>query len=183
MAIEWQCPDERIFGLVLELAKGLWHLKDRLHQWSRVHGQGEDVDAYARSNADLRLCADLANWKKHGRSENVSGRSPRLEFVKFDTSRCGMVEYFYNGATKQKELLVTNPVPIPFAIPVFEGQGESEIGDCLGITSRALTYWLPLLQRLKVLDGENPEAVELRKRCFPQGAESPNMSGKSQSGA
>jgi len=82
-------PDERIQDAALGFAKSVWHLKDRLKKWVRVTGGADDIETWARGSHDLRICGDLANRKKHGGSDNLSGLDPQIESVAFDTSKSG----------------------------------------------------------------------------------------------
>lgn len=160
-------PDERILDAVLSLAKSIWHLKDRLHQYVRQHRTAEDIEAHAKACHALLVCADLANWKKHGRSANVSGHSPCVTTVSFDTSQSGVIEFFYDGARKEKTLLVTNPVPIPFTVPVLTWGSNVVLGDAVSMLAQAFEHWVPLVQRIGVLkDGANPECTDLARRLF-----------------
>ena len=154
-------PDERISSQALELAKAVWHLKDRLHQFAKATGVHIDVEAHATESPELLICADLANWKKHGANKNRSTLSPRLGTVAFDTSGSGPVEFFYDGATKQKELLVTNPTPISFTVAISV-DGDVEIGDAVEVICRGFRHWLPLIETLGVLAGDDREAERLR---------------------
>ncbi|MCY2931839.1 MAG: hypothetical protein NTV86_20570 [Planctomycetota bacterium] len=156
-------PDERITDAVLSTAQGIWHLKDRLMQWCKVHGCPEDVEVYARQSPDLLVCADLANRKKHGRHENRSGCDPRLGVIKFDTSQSGVIELFYDGATKEKGLLVTEPRPLSFSIPVLAADDKTEIGDALGILAGGLQHWKTLIRKVGILEGTDPETVAVKQ--------------------
>ena len=48
--------------------------------------------------------------------------------VHFDLGNSGVCEVFYNGATKRKEVLVTNPVPVAFRVDVLVDDGKSTSG-------------------------------------------------------
>jgi len=161
-------PDERILDAVLSLAKSIWHLKDRLHQWVQANNLPEDVESYAKDCPPLLIAADLANWKKHGRSQNVSVQKPRLELVEFDTSQSGIVEFFYDGAMKEKELLVTNPKPLKFKVPVLIDGGDAQLGDAVEVLTQAFEHWKPLIRTVGALgDQKNGENRELARRLFP----------------
>lgn len=159
-------PDERIQGAVWEFAEGVWHLKDRLHQWVKATGNNTDVEAFVKTSQRLLICADLANMKKHGRSENRSKLDPQLGNVIFDTSKSGPIEFFYSGAGKDKELLVTNPVPIPFSVELLIHDGTASLGDAVEIIHQAFTDWLPLIQKLGILSGDDNETKLLREQLF-----------------
>ena len=156
-------PDERIADAVLSLAKSVWHLKDRLHQWARANSLTVDIEAHARNYPDLLICADLANWKKHGRSGNFSKCKPRLDIVHFDTSGAGVIELFYEGATKDKELLVSNPVPIPWKIPILVHDGTERLGDAVAIIAQAFEFWGLLIDQIGVLNRTDRETSVLRR--------------------
>ena len=63
---EVSLPDERIEDAVFSAAKAIWHLKDRLRKWCKLQRVKDEVEDYAKRCPDLLICADLANWKKHG---------------------------------------------------------------------------------------------------------------------
>ena len=161
------CPDERITDQVAELAKAVWHLKDRLYQWVKASGRSADIDGFTKSSKELLICADLANLKKHGRNKNRSGLNPRLANVDFDTSKNGTVEIFYDGATKAKEVIVERAIPIPYTVQLLIHDGPDSIGDAIEIVSRGLESWLPLIQQLGVLEGDGREEHFLRNALFP----------------
>lgn len=156
-------PDERISDMFFSAAKAIWHLKDRLHQWCRLTGVQIDVEGFAKQCPELLVCADLANWKKHGRHDNRSGHNPRLGLVKFDTSQSGAIELFHEGATKEKELLVSQPVPLHFSAPVLSGIGDTEIGGAMTILLAAFDYWKPLITQIGALVNDDRESSALRK--------------------
>ncbi|MGA9347393.1 MAG: hypothetical protein WBW48_01135 [Anaerolineae bacterium] len=154
-------PDERIYDRVLEFAKAVWHLKDRLHQYAKATHQQVDLDGIANQSANLLVCADLANKKKHGRNQNRSKLNPHLGLVKFDTSNNGPVEMYYDGAMKDKELIVANPVPIPFSVDILIHDGNAVLGDAREIINSAFCDWLHVVQQLSILSGGDPETKAL----------------------
>ena len=162
-------PDERIIDDVLDLAKSVWHLKDRLQQWVKVaspsarHGvDREGIEVWAKQSSELLLCSDLANEKKHGGCENRSRKRPSVAQVEFDTSASGVVEYFCDGAIGTKELIVSNPVPIGYRIPVTSRVDNAAVGDAVQIIEQAFLHWLPLIRRIGVLDLTDPQTLALR---------------------
>jgi hypothetical protein len=160
-------PDEDIHSRILHFAQSVWQLKDRLGQWAKATAFSVDVDKIAQENCDLLVCADLANQKKHGRNENRSGLAPRLGLVKFDTSKSGVVEFFYDGAIKKKEIFVTEPEPIPFSVDI-ENYGENGVlGDAVEVIYHAFLGWLPLIRQLKILAADDRESQSLRKMLYP----------------
>ena len=163
----YTAPDERIYDRVLEFAKAVWHLKDRLHQYAKATNQHADVDHVAKQSNDLLVCADLANKKKHGRNENRSQLDPHLGLVSFDTSNNGAIEMYYDGAMKDKELIVAKPVPIPYSVDVLD-QDDSVIGDARIIINRGFSAWLPLIRQLNVLSADDPETKALRTILFDE---------------
>jgi hypothetical protein len=116
-SLQMSFPVETISDRVALLAASVWHLKDRLNHYAKATKTAADSDVWANSNRNLQICGDICNLKKRGHNQNHSGVNPRLvpETV-FDTSRSGLLEFYYNGATKQRELLVSNPVPIPYRV-------------------------------------------------------------------
>lgn len=159
-------PDERIQGVVWEFAERVWHLKDRLHQWVKATGGNADVEAFAKASQNLLICADLANKKKHGGNENRSNLTPDVGNVNFDTSKSGPIEFFYSGAGKDKELLVANPAPIPFTVELLIHDGTASLGDAVEIIHQAFVVWLPLIQKLGILSGDDNETKLLREQLL-----------------
>lgn len=159
---ELQLPDERISDLASSCAKAIWHIKDRLKIWCKDLSLKDDVEEHAGASPDMLICADLANWKKHGKNRNRSKCNPQFGLVNFDTSGAGIIELFYDGATKRKELLVSNPLPLPFSIPVIASPNSSEIGDAVDIFTAALEWWKPFMTRLRVFEGNAPDVKSIR---------------------
>lgn len=164
---ELSLPDERITDRVFEFAKSVWHLKDRLKLWAEAQFLSFNVEAKAAKCQPLLICADLANWKKHGENKNRSRFDPRIEIVTFDTSRSGGIELYFDGATKHRELLVTHPVPIPYRVDVIANGGNSHLGNGVDLIDKAFSEWLPMIQTLGVLSATDRESNYLRQRLFP----------------
>jgi hypothetical protein len=116
-------PVETITDRVSLLAASVWHLKDRLNHYAKA--TKADADAWANSDRNCQICGDIGNHKKHGHNQNHSGVNPQLvpEIV-FDTSRSGLLEIYYDGATKHGELLVSNAVPIPYRAPMTSARSS-----------------------------------------------------------
>ena len=164
-----QLPDEGIRDSTLQFAQSVWHLKDRLHQWLKARDMLIDIDSFCQHNIHILICADLANTKKHGTCTNRSGLKPRLGLVKFDVSKNGIVELFYDGAMKEKELLVSDPVPIPCEVQL-EVEGREDISrNAVTVVWRAFLDWLPLIKQAGVLASDDPESVSLRELLFETG--------------
>jgi hypothetical protein len=159
-------PDERIQDAALGFAKSVWHLKDRLKKWVRVTGGADDIETFVRGSHNLCICGDLANRKKHGGSDNLSRLDPEIESVAFDTSKSGWLVLYYNGATKEKELLVSEPVPIPFTVEMAAPSGQAR-PDAVAVIHDGFRHWLPLMQRLGVLAGSDRESEVLRSTLYP----------------
>lgn len=141
-------------------------------------GHDLNVERFAKKKELLLIVADLANSKKHGTLEQPrSRRSPRLGviqrgddgeifgdgsgLVSFDTSQSGVVEFFYHGSRKEKELLVTNPVPIPFTIEVLVDDGPTSLGAAVEFISSAFLEWLPIIKDAGILAADDRESEEL----------------------
>jgi hypothetical protein len=159
--------DERILKAVEVLAQTVWHLKDPLHQWAKMNKSVVNVDEEARKSAEMMLVGDLANLSKHKRSDNRSGQNPRVEVVKFDRSKSGVVEFYYDGARKEKELLVTFMHPIAYTVDLVGDPYGAVIGEALTIIQDAFRHWLPIIEKLGVLSPDDPESRSLRERLFP----------------
>jgi hypothetical protein len=161
----FRAPDERIYDRIHEFAKAVWHLKDRLYQYAKATAQQVDVDHIAKLRNDQLVCADLANKKKHGRNENRSKLDPHLGLVSFDTSNNGAIEMYYDGAMKDKELIVAEPVPISYSVDILD-QDKTVIGDARVIINRGFNGWLPLIRQLGILSADDPETKALRSILF-----------------
>jgi hypothetical protein len=153
-------PDEKIQDEVLQLAQSVWHIKDRLKQWVELKNLSLDIEKLAESSVPLQVCADLANRKKHGRFENRSGLYPWLDKVSFDTSKNGLVELFYDGSSKEKELLVTNPVPIAYTVDILVGDGKKSLGNAVDYIGQAFNFWLPIIRQIGIFT-DDPEGKKL----------------------
>ena len=156
-------PDESIQDEVIHFAQAVWQLKDRLRQYKRATQVELDPESFARQHTNLMVCADLANYKKHGGHENRSGLNPQLGLVEFDTSQSGLVEFCYEGAMKRGQLAVTERKPIPYRVDIIINDGPVVLGDAVRVIYDAFRSWLPLLQQLGVLKGDNPESKALLK--------------------
>ena len=157
-------PDESIHDRILEFAMAVWHLKDRLEQYAKATKQSSDLNSIADNNVSLLVTADLANKKKHGRNKNRSKLDPQLDLVAFDTSRSGEIELYYHGPTRDKELIVTFFVPIPFSVNVLIHNGSAvatELGDAREVINKAFLAWLTVIQNLGILAADDPETKSL----------------------
>jgi len=168
--LEMRFPVETITDRVALLAASVWHLKDRLNHYAKATNANVDSDAWANNSRNLQICGDIGNHKKHGHNQNRSGMSPQLvpEII-FDTSHSGLLEFYYNGATKQRELLVSNPVPIPYRVDIADGAG-TVIGDAATIIRAGFNHWLPLIGQLGIVAGTGQEETSLRDILFPSRA-------------
>jgi len=133
-------PDEGIWDSITNFAMGVWHLKDRLHQWIKINGIKVNAESVVDDSLNLKVCADIANSKKHGRSSNRSGLSPTLSLVKFDTSNSGTIEFYYEGDIKNKILLVTNPIPIPYTVDIMINNEQGTLGNAVKYFSQASNW-------------------------------------------
>jgi hypothetical protein len=169
-------PDERLQGRYYELAQAIWHLKDRLKKFCRRSMTDFDIEGHAKQCSELLICADLANFKKHGdfkkhgEGRTRSDHNPRLTIIEFDTSKNGIVELHYNGATKEKELWVERAVPIPFRAPIVDSNDKVIFENLFPILVKALNHWKNPIQELGVLDSSNPECEILNRALFNKGA-------------
>jgi len=146
-----QLPDERIQDAVLNLAQSVWHLKDRLNIVIRTKNKSVSVDSVINNNIELQVCADLANSKKHGALGTRSGLFPKLGLVTFDMSKSGVLEFFYKGDAKQKVLIVSNPVPIPYHVDIISDNGNKTLGNSVNYIWEAFKHWWPLISDLDIL--------------------------------
>lgn len=154
--------DEPIINKTLEFASKVWHLKDKLSKYARYSNCPLDIDGHVNQHQALKIVSDLTNANKHGGNGNRSGISPVIDLVRFNTSKSGVIELYLDGATKEKELLVTFKTPIAYTVDLKSSSGASQI-DAVQVIYEALICWLPCLRKLGVLDGDNREAKHLRE--------------------
>jgi hypothetical protein len=163
-------PVETISDRVALLAASVWHLKDRLNHYAKATRSAANSDTWANSDRNLQICGDIGNHKKHGHNQNHSGINPRLvpEII-FDTSHSGLLEIYYDGATKHRELLVSNTVPIPYRVDVANGTG-TVIGNAVTLIRAGFDHWLRLIHQLGVIAGPGRDDEALREVLFPSQA-------------
>lgn len=125
-------PHEPIEDAFFDLVRALWHLADHLLIWTRATGKSKpnSLREIRDGSAELRLCGDLCNTKKHGGSrDNWSGKQPRLGIVHFDTSGCGAIEFSYTGSIKECRIISAATAPVAYWVNVFPGSAwTGEIG-------------------------------------------------------
>lgn len=164
---EIRLPVESFLDRAALLAASVWHLKDRLNHYAKTTRVPVDPDAWAHANVYLRICGDIGNLKKHGHHQNFSGINPRLvSDITFDTSRSGKLELCYDGATKSRELLVSETVPIPFRVDLVDGSGNF-LGTATDVIRTAFDHWLPLIWQLRLVASDDREDIALREVLFP----------------
>jgi hypothetical protein len=112
------------------------------------------IEEWATTNPSLLICADLINAKKHGGPGDRSGYSPFLSGVQLFLARAGVLGVRYDGVNVLDELLLTNPVPVPWRIEVLTGDGKGTFGDAVELIGRAFASWVPVIRTLKVLGGD-----------------------------
>jgi len=156
-------PDENITENVLSFAKSIWHLKDRLKLWVSSNLLNVKIENIAKKSTPLLVCSDLANRKKHGKLKNIrTNFCPVLgDTVEFDTSKNGVLEFYYNGKMKEKELFVSIPEPIPWHIQILKKDGSVFSENAVEYISSAFIDWLPAIQKINVL-GDDPESNEIK---------------------
>lgn len=62
--------------------------------------------------------------------------------------------------------MVANPVPIPFTVELLIHDGTASLGDAVEIIRQAFTDWLPLIQKLGILSGDDNESKLLREELL-----------------
>jgi hypothetical protein len=164
---QMEIPDEDITDQVFNLAKSIWHLKDRLKLWTQQCQLDYNIEKYANEQKMLLVCADLANYKKHGANKNRSKVNPKINTeVIFNTCSSGAVEFYYNGARKIKELRVSNPSPIYYRVEIFDGKNNIITENGFKYLEQAFVLWKPVFEEIGLLSSDDAEARELRKDIF-----------------
>lgn len=155
-------PHEGILDAVLNLAQSVWHFKDYLKD-AVPESQRRAIEVFVDQVDGLKVCADLANEKKHAtlkrrRSKRTPvlgvmvDNRPLLGVVAFDTSKNGMVEFAYDGKTKAYRFWVSTPLPFLFRteIIVSTQQGAESSGDAADFIFAAFKRWEDLMQSLGI---------------------------------
>jgi hypothetical protein len=147
-------PDVGLNGEVLDYAAAIWHLKDWLKKAIAEKSIGVDLEKHVDTSRELCICADLVNFQKHGgykkkKSGSRSGLDPKLSTCHFDLSHNGIVEFYYNGKTREKEITVQYPIPMPWQIDVLSGDEIINLGNVLFVLGRAFIHWQPIIQKLQ----------------------------------
>lgn len=159
-------PEDRTLARGYELAKAIWHLKDWIKTCAPLFGHApQEVEAHAAALPEMLVCADLANFKKHGGPL----KSPRCDWeprlgpeVVFDLSKSGLIEMYYDGARKRTALYVSESQPIPTYLPVLVNDGSACLRDDFGrIARNCVIHWNQLIQAWKLLDPQHPEALAI----------------------
>ncbi len=65
------------------------------------------------------------------------------------------------------ELLVTDPVPIPFRVNVVDPAGMV-LGNATDIIRNGFDHWLPLIDKLGVLSGKGKDDLALPRSLCPR---------------
>jgi hypothetical protein len=142
---------------VLAFAGGVWHLKDRLKSWVQIKRLrlNLSIEKWAETNPPLLVCADLINAKKHGGPGDRSAYAPFLSGVQLlFPPQAGVLGMRYDGVNVLDELLMTNPVPVPWRIELWTGDGKGTLGDAVELIGRAFASWVPVIRNLKVLGAD-----------------------------
>ena len=121
----------------------------------------------------VRAYADARAWGAIQRGDDGEILGDGSGLVSFDTSNSGVIEFFYSGSRNEKELLVTNPVPIPFTLEVLVDGGTTSLGDAVDYINSAFHEWLPIIKDAGVLAEGDRESEDLAKRLWPQDSSRP----------
>ena len=105
-------------------------------------------------------------------NENRSQLDPHVGLVSFDTSKSGAIEMYYDGAMKDKELIVTNPMAIPYSVEIL-AHDDSVIGDAREIINDGFKDWLPAIRQLGILSASDRETEALRSILDDDDSSSP----------
>ena len=160
---EFVFPHEGILDAILNFAQSVWHFKDYLKDALSSEKDRSAVEQFADQSRDLKLCADLANKKKHARLDRPrSGESPELGkltengamagVVAFDTKACGMFEFAYNGKNKSHRIWTEHDAPIAVAVDLLVSTPTSvrSEGDAVAFIYAAFRQWFTLIESLGI---------------------------------
>lgn len=155
--------DEPVIDMALSLSKSLWHFKDYIKKLISTSCVDCNLEEELRTKEYLLICADLANRKKHAENKNRSKIDPRIGLVKYDLTQVGEVELFYDGKSKDWELIVTHPNEIPFEVQI-EGPGRQVLfTDARQVFCNAFDEWKGILSEHGLLDSDDETCQMLKK--------------------
>lgn len=103
---------------------------------------------------------------------------PWLSVTHFDTSKSGMVEFWYDGAVKEATLLVSCASPVRFHVDIYRGDDpaiprdqpydeSAKIGNAVDIIFSGFQDWLPLIRDVGFLESDEPESNALAQILKP----------------
>ncbi len=171
-------PDERREDLLYQAVGTVWQLKDHLSAYLHAPGTSPSkaeanrtVNAVVDDSMPLKLCADLFNLKKHGENRNRSGLDPEIGEIAYNLDQSGVVEIYYDGLTKQKELLVSNPAPITVVADIRSRATKEKVGYITEVIVQAFQAWVPLVRTsgaLATADGETKAVSSAIRSLLPE---------------
>ncbi len=116
----------------------IWNAKDYLKKRGALLGiDGRMVEEAVNDDADLAVCADLANLLKHGGLDrrSRSGLNPRLGKVSFRAPQTALASLTFRSF--EVAIDISDPSQVEFRLPVLDETGE-EIGDAFRYATSAI---------------------------------------------
>lgn len=171
---------EELQQRVITFAGLVWQLKDGLIQWLRhkpdltivlqnpataetyVGTGGEHakdtIEAMAKNNVMLLICADLYNDHKHYTNCNRSKYAPFLSEVRLAFGEAtGGVGMLYDGAKKIGDFLVRKPAGVPWRVEVHSRTQPVNFGDAVLLVGRGFQHWMSLVRQMELLSSHRIE--------------------------
>lgn len=131
---------EEIEDDIANLFIWVWNLKDYLKEFAETIGTDpQEVENLINSDHNLQLCADVANWLKHGRLKSSRSNSyARLGRLRFHAPHGTFSSITFRGT--EIEIDVSKVKEILLLMPVLKMNGD-EIADSFEVISMALSQW------------------------------------------
>jgi len=167
-------PDELILDHVARFAESVWHLKDHLHRLAKARDIVFDAEAVVSSSEALKICADLANTKKHGACENRSGLNPQLGVFSSEAEADGprarplrpRQQRCLRGVLQRRDQTKGS---------VSHQSGPRCLSRGCSRRRRQVNQWRGIIREMRVREGDNPESVSLRQRLLADIEHLPEM--------
>jgi hypothetical protein len=129
------------------LAVWVWSLKDHLKTlFSSLGRDPNDVERCVDSEADLRVCADIANSAKHSvLTHSRTGRFVRAGRLRFSIPQSAVSALTFRAAEVQID--VSQPEQVAIELPVVDKAGKV-VGDGIVHLRNAVRAWERYVQQL-----------------------------------
>jgi hypothetical protein len=133
------------------LALWTWSIKDYFKALAKQHGTDpQDIEEFVNGDPSLPICADLANFLKHGQlKKSRSGRWPTVgePTYKIDVNPTSVKSILF-GAGGLVRIDVADPQQVEISFKVRSSKGEI-LGDGLEYLRDGIASWETLRERFE----------------------------------